>query len=338
MSSLRAIWLRLLRVRASRRGGPRPRALHGLPEQRRQRHDGLGPPVGELGRRYAGGCGDGAAIGRQDAPAKGSTHLSGDWHMPRERRFSASGSPPSRASGRAMEVQARHPFAGLPPGSSTACCAPRPPSHLAPSRSPLLATHLLFPPHTRGWTFQAIIDHPHDSVSPAHAGMDPVERSDTGTRARFPRTRGDGPVGTLLPGRTAMFPPHTRGWTASGDRTVRRRSVSPAHAGMDLGHGQPMPPPTSFPRTRGDGPAPRSECSTGTSFPPHTRGWTVDHIDGDPRNRVSPAHAGMDPGRPSGVRVEPCFPRTRGDGPVVSIPSTVSSTFPPHTRGWTVDR
>ena len=41
-----------------RRGGPCPRARHGPPQQRRQRHAGgcgLGPPDGGLGRRYADG-------------------------------------------------------------------------------------------------------------------------------------------------------------------------------------------------------------------------------------------------------------------------------------------
>ena len=33
---------------------------------------GLGPPVGELGRRYVGGGGDGAAISHQDEPARGT--------------------------------------------------------------------------------------------------------------------------------------------------------------------------------------------------------------------------------------------------------------------------
>ena len=48
-----------------RRRGPRPRARHGLPEQRRQRHAGgrsLGLPVGQFGRRHAGGDHDGAAV------------------------------------------------------------------------------------------------------------------------------------------------------------------------------------------------------------------------------------------------------------------------------------
>ena len=55
-------------------GGPRPRARHGLPQQGRQRNAGggsLGPRVGELGRRHAGGDGGGAALGHQDAPPRG---------------------------------------------------------------------------------------------------------------------------------------------------------------------------------------------------------------------------------------------------------------------------
>ena len=48
-----------------RRSGPHPRARHGLPEQRRQRHANgrsLDLPVGQFGRRYAGGNHDGAAF------------------------------------------------------------------------------------------------------------------------------------------------------------------------------------------------------------------------------------------------------------------------------------
>ena len=55
-----------LPLNPGRRSSPCPRAHHGLPEQGRQRHAGggsLGPPVGELGRRHAGGDGGGAAHG-----------------------------------------------------------------------------------------------------------------------------------------------------------------------------------------------------------------------------------------------------------------------------------
>ena len=53
-----------------RRGGPCPRARHGPPQQRRQRHSGgrgLGPPDGGLGRLYADGDQDRAALTHGDA-------------------------------------------------------------------------------------------------------------------------------------------------------------------------------------------------------------------------------------------------------------------------------
>ena len=71
----------------------------------------------------------------------------------------------------------------------------------------------------------------------------------------------------------------------------------------------------SFPRTRGDGPAPLPDNPIGDGFPPHTRGWTAKENSGGSKRKVSPAHAGMDrqhvPGKPR------------------------QSSFPPHTRGWT---
>ena len=69
-----------------------------------------------------------------------------------------------------------------------------------------------FPPHTRGWTRGTSLGlarcFPRAGMdgwvtTPAHAGMD----------LSFPRTRGDGPMDESLMLNSAMFPPHTRGWT-----------------------------------------------------------------------------------------------------------------------------
>ena len=51
--------------------------------------------------------------------------------------------------------------------------------------------------------------------------------------------------------------------------------------------------------------------------------------------RVSPARAGMDPGIDTDAHPRGGFPRTRGDGPVMSGYRLVVSEFPPHARGWT---
>ena len=55
-----------------RAGRPRPRARHGPPDQRGQGYGcGLGPPSGELGRRYAGGDDGAAAVRHHAAPTRG---------------------------------------------------------------------------------------------------------------------------------------------------------------------------------------------------------------------------------------------------------------------------
>ena len=169
--------------------------------------------------------------------------------------------------------------------------------------------------------------------------MDPRSRKRTPAGSRFPRTRGDGPVGGALYRSLSPFPPHARGWTRPPTPNRRWLPVSPARAGMD-----PSPEPrespdlvvsparagmdpcsrslptnlTRFPRTRGDGPAGDLGDVNRFLFPPHARGWTRSHREMPLDVRVSPARAGMDP-PPSSV-----FEDKIG--------------FPPHARGWTRGR
>ena len=50
---------------------------------------------------------------------------------------------------------------------------------------------------------------------------------------------------------------------------------------------------------------------------------------------VSPARAGMDPSAVGPFDLRMSFPRTRGDGPPVSLIDLTNVPFPPHARGWT---
>ena len=52
--------------------------------------------------------------------------------------------------------------------------------------------------------------------------------------------------------------------------------------------------------------------------------------------KVSPAHAGMDPAANLVASATIGFPRTRGDGPPEGMGGGVAAPFPPHTRGWTL--
>ena len=68
-------------------------------------------------------------------------------------------------------------------------------------------------------------------VSPARAGMDPVEGVQPRGLSCFPRTRGDGPFLTASDVSDFEFPPHARGWTRLWMWWWATRSVSPARAG-----------------------------------------------------------------------------------------------------------
>ena len=72
-------------------------------------------------------------------------------------------------------------------------------------------------------------------------------------------------------------------------------------------------------------------------FPPHARGWTRTVACAWGLAAVSPARAGMDPRSTPTSWSACCFPRTRGDGPIVEAEIGTLSVFPPHARGWTLD-
>ena len=133
----------------------------------------------------------------------------------------------------------------------------------------------------------------------------------------------------------AVAPPHTRGWTQVPRFHARRRTGSPAHAGMDPPDPRRCRRSGWLPRTRGDGPSKGCDQVGAPPAPPHTRGWTLGM---DPRRsgaRGSPAHAGMDPCGQSRHSHPERLPRTRGDGPSWNRTSKTPGRAPPHTRGWT---
>ena len=64
---------------------------------------------------------------------------------------------------------------------------------------------------------------------------------------------------------------------------------------MDLSPSHRRSVPSSFPRTRGDGPLGRMRGAHFRQFPPHARGWTLEDKLESKLLEVSPARAGMDP-------------------------------------------
>ena len=72
----------------------------------------------------------------------------------------------------------------------------------------------------------------------------------------------------------------------------------------------------------------------GTKSPPRVRGWSRDGY-GVPRlDGVSPACAGMVPGRKPTTRSPRSLPRVRGDGPIIVVWPLDEMRSPPRARGW----
>ncbi len=111
-----------------------------------------------------------------------------------------------------------------------------------------------FPPQARGWTEVRVRAELRHRVSPAGAGMDPLGFVAGSGLRRFPRRRGDGPVGYGALRQVETFPPQARGWTCDASHYSTLQTVSPAGAGMDRSPSPTTRSASRFPRRRGDGP------------------------------------------------------------------------------------
>ena len=134
----------------------------------------------------------------------------------------------------------------------------------------------------------------------------------------FPRTCGDGPLLELCRLCRPAFPPHVRGWTLAMHRIDDHHIVSPARAGMDRRTPPMLTRPSCFPRTCGDGPVTDPSPLAVQVFPRTCGDGPATRAPRSPVWNVSP--------------------RTCGDGPSRSSLSGESGKFPPHVRGWTVNR
>ncbi len=143
-----------------------------------------------------------------------------------------------------------------------------------PSRKAIHGSQLRVPPHPRGWSPGLRCDRRAAHGSPAPAGMVPgLPRMPT-SRARFPRTRGDGPSTACRATSSSRVPPHPRGWSQLIDLLDNVRDGSPAPAGMVPPRDGRAHGPLRFPRTRGDGPWPATNSPPRRAVPPHPRGWS----------------------------------------------------------------
>ena len=89
-----------------------------------------------------------------------------------------------------------------------------------------------FSPRARGCSHEDRTLRRGRCVFPACAGMFRWTRKNCGKPTRFPRVRGDVPIGVVSGGSMSPFSPRARGCSRLGHRLARRQRVFPACAGM----------------------------------------------------------------------------------------------------------
>ena len=90
-----------------------------------------------------------------------------------------------------------------------------------------------FTPHARGSTVCTPTSIRLIVVYPACAGIDPIDEVITQDHPRLPRMRGDRPWFRFRTYLVVKFTPHARGSTFHLPKTLARRRVYPACAGID---------------------------------------------------------------------------------------------------------
>jgi hypothetical protein len=203
----------------------------------------------------------------------------------------------------------------------TGCRLPRPRGD-RPGPNDGTTRLLLAPPPTRGSTRIESVQIHHIPGSPAHAGIDPMERPICGRATRLPRPRGDRPDGYDVVCDHSVAPPPTRGSTLEKTCDTAAIAGSPAHAGIDPISVSSSTENIGLPRPRGDRPCAATGATVVGSAPPPTRGSTARRHPAAHHRPGSPAHAGIDP--PQGMETPRCrgLPRPRGDRPNVCMAVT----------------
>ena len=191
-------------------------------------------------------------------------------------------------------------------------------------------------PRLRGWTRRGGVALRGVPGFPAPAGMDPFIIMISHNRRRLPRACGDGPAGTRTPYHGTPASPRLRGWTLSVRCADPGWYGFPAPAGMDPHRPPPAPPTPRLPRACGDGPGPRPGRTLPRRASPRLRGWTAGTADNPQKQTGFPAPAGMDRGPRRVPGPQRRLPRACGDGPLISVSSSVRSSASPRLRGWTV--
>ena len=155
-------------------------------------------------------------------------------------------------------------------------------------------------------------------VFPACAGMFPARGHSAGHQRRFPRVRGDVPIGGVNLVFAGEFSPRARGCSSFYFSSLTRLYVFPACAGMFHFLMATPPPMVRFPRVRGDVPINNFIGRKLPWFSPRARGCSL------AKELVQLTAKG--------------FPRVRGDVPIGKPKPRGRKLFSPRARGCSCGR
>ena len=196
---------------------------------------------------------------------------------------------------------------------------------------------MVFSPHAGGWS--AVGEDPARApeVFPSRGGMVRRKQSRNRHQSRFPLTRGDGPCDGVSCAVLDLFSPHAGGWSERLRLPHRPRSVFPSRGGMVRRKSRGAHETSSFPLTRGDGPARMNGLRPVPEFSPHAGGWSAAHRFAPESEDVFPSRGGMVRHHPKPRDRHRGFPLTWGDGPEPDPSTKPAAGFSPHAGGWSGD-
>ena len=130
-----------------------------------------------------------------------------------------------------------------------------------------------------------------------------------------------------------MFSPRARGCSTTKPLEPWAQGVFPACAGMFPGSSTKPAKVLSFPRVRGDVPRVNRLTLENMQFSPRARGCSCGGVHDHGEAVVFPACAGMFLGAVIEDFLGDCFPRVRGDVPILIAVEVSSMLFSPRARG-----
>ena len=169
------------------------------------------------------------------------------------------------------------------------------------------------PPHARGSQARHAGARLRTRPTPACAGITPSTTAPHGSSAAHPRMRGDHRAPDAAAAYAAGPPPHARGSRRRVHARPHGRRPTPACAGITRGCSRARGSRSAHPRMRGDHPTNAVVSFITDGPPPHARGSRLRRRTRGPRDRPTPACAGITCKTPSQGHAERAHPRMRGD-------------------------